>query len=189
MGSTHLLDCKKGGQVLRRHNEMRDVLAELFTSVFPSVQTEVIVQDAIVTPPKKNALVGDIKARGVSERQTDTIFDVSVIDTDAPSHRDKDPIKVLNRYSDDKKKKYQQACDARRAFIPLIFALEGTTSTDTQHFLCHLAKSLANKRCIEYADAIALVRSRVSLTTWCTRGVRSKWRTAHHQNTCTHTIH
>eukprot|EP00919_Chromeraceae_sp_WS-2016_P073240 GHVR01173212.1.p1 GENE.GHVR01173212.1~~GHVR01173212.1.p1 ORF type:complete len:139 (-),score=24.46 GHVR01173212.1:22-438(-) len=84
--NTHTLDCKKGGSVLKRHNEVRDEIADLLASTYSQVQKEVIISEA--RHPHK-ALVADIKARGVWHTQTD----LSVLNTDAPSHLKHDPHK------------------------------------------------------------------------------------------------
>eukprot|EP00919_Chromeraceae_sp_WS-2016_P026503 GHVR01062886.1.p1 GENE.GHVR01062886.1~~GHVR01062886.1.p1 ORF type:complete len:108 (+),score=7.22 GHVR01062886.1:311-634(+) len=87
---------------------------------FSDVQREVIVKEASDT---RDALVADIKARGVWQRQTDTCFDVSVIDTNAPSHCNRTPEAVLASRALQKKKKYVAACEDRRAsFTPLILS-------------------------------------------------------------------
>eukprot|EP00919_Chromeraceae_sp_WS-2016_P006955 GHVR01016272.1.p1 GENE.GHVR01016272.1~~GHVR01016272.1.p1 ORF type:complete len:413 (+),score=49.68 GHVR01016272.1:216-1454(+) len=38
MGTTHVLDCKKGGQVLRRHNEVKEELADILSEIYPPIQ-------------------------------------------------------------------------------------------------------------------------------------------------------
>ena len=42
----HALDCKKGGLVTQRHNEVRDVIGDLASVVFKEVVKEPVVQEA-----------------------------------------------------------------------------------------------------------------------------------------------
>ena len=50
----------------------------------------------------------------------DAVFDVRVVDTDAPSYRSRSPDSVLHSAEVEKKKKYTSACVVRRAsFTPL----------------------------------------------------------------------
>eukprot|EP00919_Chromeraceae_sp_WS-2016_P018732 GHVR01044594.1.p1 GENE.GHVR01044594.1~~GHVR01044594.1.p1 ORF type:complete len:118 (+),score=19.17 GHVR01044594.1:2187-2540(+) len=98
--TTHTLDSKKGGAVHKIHNEVRDEVADLLASTYSQVQKEVIISDTT-----HKTLVADIKARGVWQTQTDTLFDISVINTDAPSHLSTDPYKVLVQHAHDKKTK------------------------------------------------------------------------------------
>ena len=42
----HGMDCKKGGLVIQRHNEVRDCLGDITPEVWPSVIKEPIVREA-----------------------------------------------------------------------------------------------------------------------------------------------
>eukprot|EP00919_Chromeraceae_sp_WS-2016_P019266 GHVR01045898.1.p1 GENE.GHVR01045898.1~~GHVR01045898.1.p1 ORF type:complete len:157 (+),score=18.98 GHVR01045898.1:465-935(+) len=94
LSTSHTLDCKVGGQVIRRHNDITNKMAEIMSCAYTNVQKEVVLKDR--TP--KDALVADVKARGVWQAQTDTLFDIAVIDSDAPSHANKEPTAVLAHY-------------------------------------------------------------------------------------------
>ena len=45
----HALDCKKGGLVILRHNEIRDCIGDLASQVWPQVIKEPIVNEATAT--------------------------------------------------------------------------------------------------------------------------------------------
>ena len=59
---THALDCKKGGLVTQRHNEVRDLLYDLSALVWNQTIKEPIVWEA---DSAHETLIGDISARGV----------------------------------------------------------------------------------------------------------------------------
>ena len=79
------LDCKNSGLVIQRHNEIRDAFGDLASLVYKDVIREPIVQeanDACGIP----SLVADLSIRGVWQSQTVVLFDIRIIDTDAPSY-------------------------------------------------------------------------------------------------------
>ena len=79
--------------VIQRHNEVRDALGDLASLVYKDVIGEPIVQeanDACGIP----SLVADLSIRGVWQSQTVTLFDIRVIDTDAPSYLHRDVASV-----------------------------------------------------------------------------------------------
>ena len=80
----HALSCKKGGLVTLRHNEIRDAIRDLASILWKDVKREPVVKEPDVengTP----ALIADLSARGVSDRQSAASFEIRVTDTDAPS--------------------------------------------------------------------------------------------------------
>ena len=100
----HALDCKKGGLVTRR-NEIRDVIGDLASLVYKEVVKEPIVQEAN-DPEGVPSLIADLSIIGVWQPQTVALFDVSVTDTDAPSHSQRVVTAIL-------KKKYSEAAALR----------------------------------------------------------------------------
>ena len=81
----HALDCKKGGLVILRHNEIRDCIGDLASQVWPQVIKEPIVNEATATSSDPGLRL-DLGIRGVWQPQVEALFDVRVIDTDAPPH-------------------------------------------------------------------------------------------------------
>ena len=104
----HALDCRKGGLVIQRHNEIRDALVDLASIAFRNVIKEPIVKEANIrdgTP----ALIADISSRGLWQPQA--------VDTDAPSHIHRNTAAVLSSAEEEKKRKYNSAAEACRAFL------------------------------------------------------------------------
>ncbi|KAL5481503.1 hypothetical protein EMCRGX_G021677 [Ephydatia muelleri] len=79
------LDCKKGGHVTQRHNEVRDALGDLAAIAYKDVVREPIVQDADDANGRPT-LIADLSIRGVWQPQTVALLDVRVIDTNAQSY-------------------------------------------------------------------------------------------------------
>ena len=88
----------------------------------------------------------DVRIRGVWQSQVDALFDVRVVDTDAPSYQSRSPQAVLCTAEVEKRRKYGAACLARRAsFTPLCFSVDGLFGSEADYFLRRLADSLSVK--------------------------------------------
>ena len=81
----HALDCKTGGLVIQRHNEVRDCLGDMAAQVWSQVVREPMVKEA-ESKADGPGLRADLGIRGVWTPQVEALFDIKVFDTDAPSH-------------------------------------------------------------------------------------------------------
>lgn len=90
------------------------------------------------------ALVADLAVRGVWTPQTEALFDIRVIDTDAQSYSNMSPIDVLVNAEREKKEKYGAACNKRRAiFTPLCVSVDGMMGREANRFIQHLVDQLS----------------------------------------------
>ena len=175
----HALDCRFGGLVTRRHNEVRDAFGDLASLVWSPVVKEPIVRD---DSAGADTLIADLCARGVWESQTEALFDIRVVDTDAQSYRARRPCDVLGSAEVEKKRKYLQACQDRRAtFTPLCVSVDGMFGSEAEFFVKRLGDFLAAKWERPYSVVMGWVRARLSFailraTLLCVRGSRTKWR-------------
>ena len=96
----HALDCRKGGLVIKRHNEIRDILGDICLLVTNNVVKEPIVRDASDT---ESGLIADLGIRGLWEPQVDALVDIRVVDTDARSYSNKSVQAVLSSAEQEKK--------------------------------------------------------------------------------------
>ena len=62
----HALDCKKGGLITRRHNEVRDTLGDLSSK---DIIREPVIQEACEVTDEPS-LVTDLSVQGVWQPQT-----------------------------------------------------------------------------------------------------------------------
>lgn len=137
---THALDCKKGGLVTQRHNEVRDLLYDLSALVWNQTIKEPIVREA---DSVHETLIGDISARGVWQPQATAVFDVQVTDSDALSYLSKPFEAVLRTAKREKKLKYVDACESRHAsFTPHCTTIDGSVGIEMKHFIRKLADKL-----------------------------------------------
>ena len=190
----HAMQCKKGGLVTVRHDEvcyeieslMSQALSPSAVASEPYIYTGRAQQTALRdeldddgTPSDRPDDRGDILCHGFWRRGRTTIFDVRVTDTDAKSYQRTDPSKVLANQEQAKKRKYLKPCeDRRRSFTPLVFSVDGMKGTETKAAFKQLASRLAAKWGRSYPQMCQFVNSRVSVTlarstTMLLRGPRS----------------
>ena len=99
----HSLDCCFGGLVTRRHNEVRDAFGDLASLVWSPVIKKPVVCDGSAGA---DTLITDLCVRGVWEPQTEALFDIRVVDTDAQSYLTRSSHDVLCSAEGEKKCKY-----------------------------------------------------------------------------------
>ena len=117
----HALSCKKSGLVTLRHNEIRVTVGDLVDQ--PDVENG--------TP----ALIADLSARGVWDRQSAASFDISVTDTDAPFYQNRNPMNVLKTAEIEKKNKYEPACEEKHmSFTTLVTSIDGVLAPEFTFF-------------------------------------------------------
>ena len=140
----HALDCRKGGLIIQRHNEVREALGDLASIAFRDVIREPIVRDA---DPVRGlpALVGDLGVRGLWAAQTEALFDIHVMDTDTQSYTSHTVDSVLLSAENETKNKYLDAVEARHAsFTPFVTSIDGVLAREAN---CH--ETFSNKNSIE----------------------------------------
>lgn len=79
----HAMICRRGGFIIQRHNELRDLEADLLSSVCNDVEIEPVLQDISNEQLSKGSNKAadarlDIHARGFWEKQRSAFFDVRV---------------------------------------------------------------------------------------------------------------
>ena len=95
-------------------------MGDLASILWKDVKREPVVKEPDVengTP----ALIADLSARGVWDRQSAASFDIRVTDTDAPSYENRNPMNVLKTAEIEKKNKYGPDCEEKHmSFTPLV---------------------------------------------------------------------
>ena len=110
------------------------------------------------------------------------LFDIHVIDTDAPYYLHRDVASILSSAEEEKKRKYNDAADARCvSFTPLVVSVDGVLGREAECFIQLLADKIAQKWKTTYAEVAGWIRARLSFailraTNVCLRGSRTKWR-------------
>ena len=139
----HALDCRKGGLVIQRHNEIRDALGDLASNAYKEVVREPVVREPN-DREKVPALVADLSVRGVWQPQATTFFDVRVVDSDANSYLHRDVGAVLSTIEHTKKQKYSQAAETINAsFTPFVVTADGALGLEAKTFIHHSTEKIA----------------------------------------------
>jgi len=129
----HALDCRFGGLVSCRHNEVHDTFGDLASLVWSPVMKEPIVCNNFAGA---NTLIANLCVCGVWEPQTEALFDIRVVDTDAWSYCACSPCDVLSSAEGERKRKYLQACqDQHATFTPLCVSVGGMLGSEAEFFV------------------------------------------------------
>ena len=181
----HAMICKRGGFVIQRHNELRDLEAVLLSSVCSDVETEPILQDVSGEQLSRGSIRAqdarlDVHARGFWERQRSAFFDVRVCHPNADSYRDLEPQQIYRLHENEKKRLYsRRVLDIEHGtFTPLVFTTNGGMGKECLRYHSRLAELIATKKGEQYATTISWIRARVSFAILrsaliCLRGSRN----------------
>ena len=185
----HALICMHGGYIIQRHNEIRDIEAEILQAVCTDVEVEPVIQEVTgeVLPRGANKAPDarlDIRARGFWAREQSAFFCVRVCHPNADSYKNLTPEQIYKLHENDKKRLYSSRVlkVERGTFTPLVFTTTGGMSNECQRYHSRLAELLAVKKQESYASTITWIRTRVSFAILrspliCLRGSRSRRRT------------
>ena len=177
----HALNCKNGGLVYQRHNELRDENCDLNKKAgFSQVIYEPIVKEA--GNNGLGELRGDWSVRGFWVPQRVAVFDTRIFNANAPSYKTLALEAAFNLHRNEKKKLYSAEVNQRRgSFTPIIATCEGILDREAESYVKRLAFHLSNKWQKSLSQTIFWVRARIQIciirsVSNCFRGSRTKWR-------------
>jgi len=104
---------KLGGFVIQRHNELRDLEAELLSTVRSDVETEPVLLDISGEQLSRGSNKAqdarlDIHARGFWEQQRSTFFNVRVCHPNAESYKDLELQQIYRTHENERKRLYSR---------------------------------------------------------------------------------
>ena len=179
----HALNCKRGGFVSIRHNNIRDFEANLLRKIHNDVETEPLLQavnEELITGLTGVESRPDIRARGVWRSGQNAYFDVRVTNVNADSQKNQSIEKILKKHENEKKRQYN--CRIMNiehgTFTPLIFAINDGVGPECVKFHQHLADRIASKSEDRYETVLSWIRCKLSFivlraSLLCIRGSRS----------------
>ncbi|KAL9960502.1 hypothetical protein ACROYT_G033970 [Oculina patagonica] len=181
----HAMICRRGGFIIQRHNELRDLEADLLKMVCNDVEIEPVLQEltgerlpsgANTTPDARL----DIHARGFWEKQRSAFFDVRVCHPNADSYKDQTPKQIYRNHENEKKRAYADRVlqVEQGTFTPLVFTSTGGMGEECKRYHSRLAELIAAKKGEDYATTVSWIRSKVSFAILrsaliCLRGSRT----------------
>ncbi|EDO48836.1 predicted protein [Nematostella vectensis] len=182
----HAMICKRGGFISQRHNELRDLEADLLDMVCNDVKTEPVLQDITGEQLGRGSNTApdarlDIHARGFWEPQRAAFFDVRVCHPNAGSYTDLELHQIYRNRENEKKRLYSRRVLGveQGTFTPLVFTSTGGMGKECLRFHSRLAELLAVRKGERYSDTISWIRARVSFALLrsalvCLRGSRAR---------------
>ena len=182
----HALNCKKGGFVSSRHNEVQRITADFLKEICIDVEVEPLLQEvtgerfkAKTAKIEKDARL-DIAARGFWMRGQKVFCDVRVFNPLTKCHRSKPLAKIHEINENEKKVKYgARVLEIEHgSFTPLVFSCFGGMSRECSYFYKRLSEKLAEKRNISISEATCFIRTKINFSlvkslVLCIRGSRS----------------
>jgi hypothetical protein len=183
---THALNCKRGGFVYMRHDNIRDFLIALLQKTQKDVQREPPLQplktETIPTGIGNTADEArlDIRARGFWRQGQNAYFDVRVTNPLSASAMKLPLSKVHDRHEKEKKRMYNHRVQTveQGTFTPLVFSVMGTMGPECQIFIKNLCIKIAEKSKENYGDIMNWIRCKLSFIClrsclMCLRGTRT----------------
>ena len=169
----HALSCAKGGFPTIRHNEIRDLTANLLTEVCNDVRIEPDLQPVMpqqLSGATANAQDGarlDISANGVwGGRFEKTYFDVRVFNPHAPSNKNMTLSASYRKHEREKKRAYDQRIREveHSSFTPLVLAATGGMGNEATSFYKRLASKLSQKWDTPYSTTLCWLQCRLAFS-------------------------
>ena len=177
----HALDCKNGGLVYQRHNELRDENIDLNRKAgFSQVLCEPVVQEADENGNGEKK--GDWSVRGFWIPQRVAVFDTRIFNANAPSYKDLTLEAAFNLHRNEKKAKYCAAVEHMRgSFTPIIATCKGILDHAAEAYVKRLASHLSGRWDHSLSQTLFWIRARLQIcilrsVSNCFRGSRCKWR-------------
>ena len=183
----HALNCPRGGFPSVRHNELRDITADLLTEVCHGVGTEPHLQpvsDEQFTYRTANREDGarlDVVAENFWSRDRQrSFFDVRVFNPLAQTYQNTSLAHCFHRNEREKRRTYEERIREieHGNFSPLVFSTSGNMGPTATTVYKRLAAMIADKTNKPYSKTIHWMRCRLSFSLlrsaiMCLRGSRS----------------
>ena len=174
----YTLNCKKGGLVTARHNELRDGFANLARKSvtpmhvrdYPKIYTGHAMhggKSKLKGSPSKDkvGVKGGLFIRDLWTQNTDSIHDMRVLNTDSTSYRSQKPEKCLETTEKEKNNKYLYAFLRQRwRLTPFFASVEGLLRFKEEVTLKRITRRLATKWKEPYSRSCGYVNSKVVIT-------------------------
>ena len=178
----HALNCKRGGLIIIRHNNIRDFEANLLHQVCNDVETEPPLQ-----PLEGESIAGltgdearpDIQARGFWRNGQNAYFDIRVTNANSDSQSNMTAAKVYAKHEAEKKRNYNQRIMQieHGTFTPLVYSVNGGIAPECEKFHKQIAEKISQKTGEKYHHIISWIRCKLSFlilraALMCVRGSR-----------------
>ena len=185
----HATSCSSGALPTLRHNDIRDLTAELMTETCHNVAVEPKLQPITgeafryhSTNIEEEARL-DIKANGFWESKSScAFFDVRVFNPYAQSNRNKSLKACYRKHEQEKRRAYEDRIlqVEHGSFCPIMLLTTGGMGPTAQVIYGRLALEISKKRSVNYSQSMKWIRclinfSLIRSSILCIRGARSSY--------------
>ena len=165
----HALSCPKGGLVITRHNELRNLTAEILGEVCKNVVIKPLLTPLMGKELPKSTNTSsqaraDVSARGLWINGQKAFCDVRVFNPFARCHLHHSLPAVHKKNENEKKREYNQPTlqVEHGSFTPLAFSCFGGISRECSRFFLHTTERLANRRKEPKSKISAWIKTRLN---------------------------
>ena len=167
----HSMSCEKRGFVTIRHNDVRDLTANILSEVCYDTEIEPTLvplsgEDlSNRTANRSNKARLDVRARGFWERGQQVFFDLRVVNLNACRYLNKSLQQCLVVNENEKKRAYNKRVLQvdHGTFMSLVFSIYGSMDRECHKFYSRLSDLLLEKRNLPKSVVENWVRSKVCL--------------------------
>ena len=156
----HVMVCRRSGFIIQRHNELRDLEAEMLRMVCNDAEVEPVFQEVTGVTLNRGANKApddrlDIHARGFWERQRSAFFDVRVCHPNTDSYRDLTPKQIYKKHENKKKRQnVERVMEIEQGTAPLVFTTTGGMADECIEYYSRLVELIANNKGESYSSVI-----------------------------------
>ena len=175
----------KGGFIYKRHDDVRDLLANLLKEMCHDVQVEPYLQTLTGEVLNGGANSSDearldVSVRSFGQRGQRAFYDVRGFNPFAKSHLNQKLDTAFRSNENEKKREYNQRIIEveHGSFTPLIFTPYGGNGREAELFIAELALKLSENKQLEYGMVMHWLREKLSFNllrsaVLCLRGSRT----------------
>ena len=164
----HVMVSQRGGFIIQRHKELRDLEVEILRLVCNDVEVEPVLAEVSRETFNHGSNKApdawlEIHARGFWERQKSEFFDVRVCHRNAESYRDLTPKQIYKKHENEKKRQYaeREREIIQGTFVPLVSTATGGMADECVKYHIRLVELIVNKKGESYSSAISWIRAEV----------------------------
>jgi hypothetical protein len=163
----HTLNCKLGGYVNMRHNNIRDLEATLLRPICRDVKIEPKLMPLGYTGTQSTKIEDgarpDVSAVGLWSPMERTFLDVRVIHLNSPSYIGTTPAQLYKNNENAKKREYNDRIMhvEKGSFTPLIYSTTGGMGAECTRHHKRVAELISKKGGDSYSDVVNHIRTRI----------------------------
>ena len=167
----HAMICRQGGFIIQRHNELRDLEADLLSTVRNDAEIEPALQEIrgeVLNSGSNTSQDArlNVHSHGFWERQRSACFDIRVCHPNVESCEEVTPKQIYRMHENENNRMYnQRVTDIEQGtFTLLVFTTTGGMGEECKKYHSRLAELIATKQGEKYSNTMAWIRAKISFS-------------------------